>query len=355
MARELQELTGGGLDSLGSSRPTGSSGDTHIQKQYATATNSPSDTVSIEEDWMVDKGVAGSSRVYNDEILYSAGNTIYFIDPQTGSVNSTRSLTDSPNDVAFYGDYIGYAGVAYGSPDHMAGIYDINADTFSEFTGGNINISYVVDITSDRFIQADDDHLEAYDYNGNLEYSVTRDDDGTSGSAKYIDGDYIIAGAYGNVASYNASTGSFNWQRNDLNGGILPSINNELFFVNDSGDVEEIDINDGSTINSWTFSGATSAEKYGSNLYVYDTYNSSPGIRIADYNTGNIIYSGANQIKHGNDISADMERTYMSNGYLYVNTGGSGFDKSNKLYRFKMVTGVGSVEIYDGNNWVSLN
>lgn len=350
MSYELTELAGGGLDHFGEPYPSNpSAGDTYMQKEYETSVPSASSIGHAEHDWQFSESDRGGSFFYNDDLWHVGGGTLYKLDPDTGSVIESISLGITPNeDMDDDGNYIALM-------DNRGdwGLYDMSSNTLTEFGDDQFTTYRGIGIDSGYVAMAADGEIKGFDLDGNEEYLVSESDDVGTGSAVGYDGKMFLIGSFGGVDCRDITNGSRIWHNEDIEGPILPSDDGRLFIPNsDFTQVWEISPSTGSTIETWDIPGASAVKKHNDLLFVYDTHDDNPGLRIVDMSTGDVLFSGLDEIKHGNFVAPNLQQSAIENGKLYVNTDGIAFDRHNVLHKNDLISGVSEVEIYDGTEWV---
>lgn len=321
----------------------GSSGDTHINKNYASSSGSPGDTVGLELDWQKSSS-RGHVHEYNGTLYYGSDGALYEVDENSSSLTQivtlpSESRTDGHNEIV----------VAGGTGSEVW--YNIDTDTKTTLnTDLNLVRSIATDGNNLAFIL--DQSVEVYNTNNNHQWSTGTGLYNRSGTI--VNGVLVVNGYISGSKAYNLSTGNQLWSNGSHYGVPIESDSSNIFMRNQSNDtVEEIDLTGGNVIETFDIPSGEAVAQYGDKLFVYSSDSSQPGIRVIDKSTETVVVSGINEIHDSRGMKNPISNSIIKDGNLYINKNAPTSELDNDLYKVKLATGVSGVEIHDGTEWLS--
>lgn len=362
MVNEFDRLSKSqGLDSFAEDRPTGSAGNTYIEKVYATS-NNLDPIEKLEQDWQY-RGTSsrGAAFEYNGNIAYFDDSNYTLLD-STGSVVSQTGLQlgSSLEDAS---RIPGEDRVLLASANHNAfnsgrgvGIFDLATETYDGFVECQFTTTPRATVTDgSTIVIADNDEFEAFNFSGTQQWTKTASESPYGGTATYYGGKTFHSLSFGGMLALDISNGNTVWQDSTLDGDPLHASSGELYLNNTSdGNLVEVDPDSGAIQQTFAISNAISATKINNRLLVFNNTNNADGIRIFNYNTGELIFSGANEIDNGVTASSIISNLFIYDNAFYVHMAGVAFDDDGTLHRFRMVDGASEPQLYTGAGWVTL-
>lgn len=358
----VSEIESKGYDSFAEDRPTGEQGLVHIGKEYSTGQDL-NPVEKFEHNWDYQGTTSrGTIFEYNGNIAYFDDSDYKLLDATDGSVISQTSLNlgSALEDAS---KVPGEDRVLIASNDHNSfsdssgvAVFDLVDEVYDTFFACSFTTTPRATVTDGLYIVINDgEQFEAFDFGGTQQWTTTSAESPYSGTATYYGGQTYHAGSFGGMVSIDIDTGSIVWEDVDLEGDPFHASDGALF-LNDSaaGELVEVNPNDGSIITRYSIGNVVSAERINDRILVYNHTSNAAGIRIFNYNTEELLFSGGNEINSSIDSSSIISNTVPYNGSFYIHIAGIPFDSDGTAHRFRMVEGVTAPQLYANNEWKTL-